>query len=137
MESALPPSGQSSNSATEKPTAFYDGGCPVCRIEVAHYRRIGGEEVQWVDVCELSDTALSQAANGRTRDQLLGAMHVRDGSEWRIGVDAFPAIWQRMPGWKHFTWLFAVPGVRPVAGLAYRAFLAWQRWHRKRRNASV
>jgi predicted DCC family thiol-disulfide oxidoreductase YuxK len=114
-------------------TAFYDGGCPVCRLEVRHYQRIGGDVVEWVDLCALPDADLTQRSNGKSREDLLGAMHVRDGDTWRIGVDAFPALWARMPGWRRFTWLFRVPGARPLAGVGYRLFLRWQRWHRARR----
>jgi predicted DCC family thiol-disulfide oxidoreductase YuxK len=107
---------QAENSAATM-TAFYDGQCPVCRMEVRHYQRIGGDAVEWVDVCDL-----------------LWAMHVRDGETWRIGVEAFPALWRKMPVWRHFAWVFKVPGMTLLAKLGYQAFLSWQRWHRKRRS---
>ena len=119
-----------------KTTAFYDGECPVCRMEVRHYQRIGGDAVEWVDVCTLDDAALAIASDGKSRQDLLGAMHVRDGDQWQIGVAAFPALWAKMPGWRHFTWLFKVPGVTSIAELSYRGFLAWQRWHRANRVKS-
>ena len=122
--------------AQTKMTAFYDGGCPVCRLEVNHYQRIGGDAVEWVDVCALDDAALARASEGKSRNDLLGAMHVREGNEWQIGVAAFPALWRKMPGWRHFAWVFKVPGVTPLAELSYSGFLAWQRWHRKRRIKS-
>jgi predicted DCC family thiol-disulfide oxidoreductase YuxK len=118
-----------------KTTAFYDGGCPVCRMEVRHYQRIGGDAVEWVDVCSLDDAALAKASDGKSRHDLLGAMHVRDGDQWQIGVAAFPALWRKMPGWRHFTWVFKVPGVTMLAELSYKGFLAWQRWHRKHRTS--
>ncbi len=118
---------------SSKTTAFYDGECPVCRMEVRHYQRIGGDAVEWVDVCSLDNAALAKASDGKSRDDLLGAMHVREGNEWQIGVAAFPALWAKMPGWRHFTWVFKVPGVTPLAKLSYHGFLAWQRWHRARR----
>jgi predicted DCC family thiol-disulfide oxidoreductase YuxK len=124
-------------SQDSKTTAFYDGGCPVCRVEVRHYKTIGGDVVEWVDVCSLDDAALAKASNGKSREDLLGAMHVRDGDQWQIGVAAFPALWAKMPGWRHLTWIFKVPGVTPLAKLMYRGFLAWQRWHRARRLKST
>jgi predicted DCC family thiol-disulfide oxidoreductase YuxK len=116
-----------------KATAYYDGQCPVCRIEVRHYQRIGRNAVEWVDVCALPDAELSAMTGGKTRDELLGAMHVREGETWRIGVAAFPALWARMPGWRQFIWVFKVPGATLLANLGYHVFLAWQRWHRRRR----
>jgi predicted DCC family thiol-disulfide oxidoreductase YuxK len=124
---------QAENSAATM-TAFYDGQCPVCRMEVRHYQRIGGDAVEWVDVCALDDRALAEVTNGKSRDDLLGAMHVRDGETWRIGVEAFPALWRKMPVWRHFAWVFKVPGMTLLAKLGYQAFLSWQRWHRKRRS---
>ncbi|MCU0830321.1 MAG: DUF393 domain-containing protein [Rhizobiaceae bacterium] len=118
---------------TDRPRAFYDGECPVCRLEVRHYQRIAGDAVDWVDVCATPDAELLALADGKTRDDLLGAMHVRDGDGWAIGVAAFPALWARLPVWRRFTWVFKVPGVNPLAAFAYRGFLAWQRWHRTRR----
>ena len=82
--------------AQTKMTAFYDGGCPVCRLEVNHYQRIGGDAVEWVDVCALDDAALARASEGKSRNDLLGAMHVREGNEWQIGVAAFPALWRKI-----------------------------------------
>lgn len=124
-------------SENSKTTAFYDGGCPVCRIEVRHYQRIGGDAVEWVDVCTLDDSALADATDGKSRDELLGAMHVREGGQWQIGVAAFPALWAKMPVWKRFTWIFKLPGVTPLAELSYKVFLAWQRWHRAKRLKST
>ena len=122
------------NEAQSKMTAFYDGGCPVCRLEVNHYQRIGGDAVEWVDVCALDDAALAKASDGKSRTDLLGAMHVRDGDKWQIGVATFPALWRKMPGWRHFAWVFKVPGVTALAEFSYKGFLAWQRWHRHRRE---
>ena len=120
-------------SENHKMIAFYDGGCPICRLEVRHYQRIGGDAVEWLDVCALDDTALAKASDGKSRDDLLGAMHVREGDSWQIGVAAFPALWRKMPVWRHFAWVFKIPGVTTLAGFGYKGFLAWQRWHRAKR----
>ena len=33
-----------------RPMVFYDGGCPLCRREIAHYRRIDSTgSLRWVD----------------------------------------------------------------------------------------
>jgi predicted DCC family thiol-disulfide oxidoreductase YuxK len=34
-----------------KPTMVYDGGCPLCRREVAHYRRLDrADRVRWIAI---------------------------------------------------------------------------------------
>ena len=108
---------------------FYDGDCPVCRIEVDLYRRFGGN-VEWIDIEALPDDELPLP-----RETLLGRFHARkpDGS-WAIGVDAFQAIWRALPYWRRAAWAFSVPGLRQATELAYRGFLAWQRRDRAKRK---
>lgn len=52
----------------------------------------------------------------------------------QMGVDAFAAIWQELPGLKWFAFVFRLPVIRPLAQIAYLGFLKWQRHHRARRT---
>lgn len=117
--------------STEPLTVFYDGDCPICRIEVDLYRRFG-DGVEWVDIERLSDAELPA---GKTRAELLGRFHARrpDGT-WAVGVDAFQTIWRALPRWRRAAWLFDVPGLRGATEMAYRGFLVWQRRDRARRK---
>ena len=110
---------------------FYDGGCPVCRIEVDLYRRFG-DGIDWIDIEALADADLPLP-----RETLLGRFHARrpDGT-WAVGVDAFQAIWRVLPYWRRAAWLFSAPGIRQATEIAYRGFLRWQRRDRARRRAS-
>ncbi len=111
---------------------FYDGGCPICRLEVRYYDRIDREgTIRWVDITQLTDTQLPP---GKSRETLLGRFHVRDGGQWHVGVDAFARIWRQLPVWRRFAFVFGVPGLRQVAEMGYRGFLRWQRWHRARQS---
>ena len=48
--------------STNRPVVFYDGGCPLCRGEIAHYRRLDRQRlVEWVDIARRPDQL---AANG-------------------------------------------------------------------------
>lgn len=120
---------------------FYDGQCPVCIWEVRLYRRMDkAGRVLWIDIGGLLPEALPA---GKTQDDLLGRFHVRDlevladddpvSQPWHMGVDAFARIWQVLPGLRYAAGLFRVPGIRQLTMLAYRLFLKWQRWHRRRR----
>lgn len=112
---------------------FYDGDCPVCRIEVGYYARIDRiGAIVWTDIAALTE---AQLPAGRTRSELLGRFHARerDGGRWHVGVDAFARIWRALPVWRRFAFLFSVPGLRGLAEMGYRGFLRWQRWHRARR----
>ena len=114
-------------------SVWYDGDCPVCRQEVALYRRIDSHDrVEWIDITALSD---SELPSGKSRADLLGRFHARQADgPWQVGVDAFAAIWRKLPGFRHFAFLFRLPVIRQVAQIAYLGFLSWQRQHRARRN---
>jgi len=116
---------------------FYDGDCPVCRMEVRFYRSLDrSDRIGWTDILTLADTELP---SGKNRDDLLGRFHVREiGAEqtgpWHVGVDAFARIWRELQGFRYFAWLFSVPGIRQAAKIAYLGFLRWQVRDRARRQ---
>ena len=61
-------------------TVYFDGACPLCSQEIAHYRRAAGaDDITWVDAA-VSDPA--SLGPGLTREAALARMHVRraDGS---------------------------------------------------------
>ncbi len=108
---------------SEKPktTAFYDGACPLCRAEIAYYRRQDKEgAVCFVDVAQ-SDAPTPE---GVTQAQALQRFHVlgNDG-QIRSGAAAFVSIWAQLPGWRWAARIAAVPGVLTAMELGYRLFL--------------
>ncbi|MFN7571785.1 MAG: thiol-disulfide oxidoreductase DCC family protein [Betaproteobacteria bacterium] len=115
-------------------TVYYDGGCPLCRREIAHYRgQQGAEAIEWVDV------AAAEGAPGPdiTREQALARMHVRraDGS-LAGGALAFAQIWSQLP---RYAWLGRIASWPPVAAVlevGYRVFLALRRFWRAAPGAS-
>jgi predicted DCC family thiol-disulfide oxidoreductase YuxK len=115
---------------------FHDGECPVCQIEIAFYEKVDhANRIAWTDIVTLPDADLP---TGKTREDLLGRFHVRDlplgvDNKWYVGVDAFARIWRVLPVFRWLAWTFSVPGIRPLAELAYRGFLKWQAGHRARR----
>lgn len=109
--------------STERPEAqevFFDGACPVCRREIAAYRRMPGlADLNWVDV---SDPATDCA--GIDRAAALARFHVRrrDGSVV-TGARAFLAVWRCNP---RLAPLARILDRRPVCDLLellYRGFL--------------
>ena len=61
-------------------TVYFDGECPVCRTEIAHYQRQrGAEAINWVDATACDDAALGP---GLDRAAVLSRFNVReaDGS---------------------------------------------------------
>ena len=115
-------------------TVFYDGQCPICRLEVELYQKHASTgSIHWQDLSLLADDQLPQQ---KDRQTLLNRFHVLDRDEsWHVGVDAFARIWRELPILRHFAFLFSLPGLRLIAEICYRGFLRWQRWHRKTRRS--
>ncbi len=109
-------------SATAARTVYFDGACPVCRKEIAHYRRrVGAEAIAWVDAATCDASVLGADL---PREAALARLHVRraDGS-LVSGAAAFATIWDRLPGYR---WLAGLAARRPLLRMmetAYAGFL--------------
>ena len=106
---------------------WYDGGCPLCRREIALMRRLDrANRVEFVDAA--SPATLCPLDRGL----LLSRLHALENNVLHSGVAAFAAMWRAIP----LLWpLGQAARLPPVAWLldrAYRAFLkhrpALQRW---------
>jgi hypothetical protein len=77
----------------ERTTVFFDGGCPMCRREIAHYQRLDGAgRIRWLDIHREPDVVAEVGVSWETAMQRL---HVRSGTgELHTGVPAFVAIWR-------------------------------------------
>ena len=101
-------------------TVYFDGSCPLCRREIALYRRLPqAAQLAWVDVSAgqaLGEDLSCAAAMAR--------FHVRD-TQGRLfsGAAAFSLMWRQFPGWRWLGYLSAWPPLSWVFELAYRAFL--------------
>ena len=102
---------------------FYDGACPLCRREIALYRRIDSAgRVDWRDIS--SGDRSAEICPGLTRGEALQAMTAElPSGEVLRGAEAFVAVWRELPG---FRWLAPLAGRRPVLWTLerlYRGFL--------------
>ncbi len=105
-------------------TVFYDGACPLCRAEIAQYRRAAGaERCAWVDASQQG-----AGPQGPSREQLLARLHVLDGDgQWLSGAAAFARIWRQLPRWAWLGRLAERPGALALLESGYRAFLRLRR----------
>ncbi len=114
-------------------TVYFDGACPVCRTEIAHYQRQrGAEAIAWVDASSCDEAALGP---GVDRAAALRRFHVREADGTLVsGAAAFVVIWRRLPA---FGWLATLASSRPVLAVlevGYGLFLRVRPWWRPARN---
>jgi predicted DCC family thiol-disulfide oxidoreductase YuxK len=108
-----------------RPVVFYDGDCPLCRREIAHYRRMdSANKLHWVDAANEPGIL---AEHGLSPGRAMAELHVLDAAgHWQRGIDAFLVIWQRLPAYRWLAKLVAVLGLRRPLGFIYRHFAVWR-----------
>lgn len=108
---------------------FYDGACPLCRREIAHYRKLrGATRVSWIDIAH-DDASLE--AHGLRREVALARFHVRDrAGHWHSGAWAFAELWSNLAGYR---WLAAGLRAMRLLPLLDRAYVHFARWRLRRR----
>ena len=112
-------------------TMYFDGSCPLCRAEIAIYRRLPeATHMAWVDVSAGQDLGELSCSAAMAR------FHVRD-SQGRLfsGAAAFSQMWRAFPGWRWLGWFIAWPPMSWVSEGVYRLFLVFrpslQKWVRR------
>ena len=111
-------------------TVYFDGACPVCSVEIAHYRRQpGAQACEWVDAAACADAELGP---GLTRVAALRRFHVRRADGQLVdGMRGFATLWQVLP---RTAWLGRLAAFGPMPWLldaAYGVFLALRPLWRK------
>ena len=118
--------------ATAPCTVYFDGACPVCKREIAHYRQqAGATSIAWVDaaVCD------SAHLGGLDRDTALARLHVRraDGS-LESGAAAFIALWAQLP---RYSWLARIAARGPLPAVLEASYAGFLRLRRLWRPGGV
>lgn len=73
-------------------TVWHDGGCPLCRREIALMRRLDRHDA--ITFVDASDPTLACPAD---RDELLARFHAREDGRMLSGAAAFAAMWRAIP----------------------------------------
>jgi predicted DCC family thiol-disulfide oxidoreductase YuxK len=101
-------------------TVWFDGGCPLCRREIALMRRLDRRgRIDFVDVAEWAAVAGCPA----DRSALLARFHAREGDRVLSGAAAFAAMWRAIPLLRPLGEAARFPPLLALLELAYRGFL--------------
>ncbi len=87
-------------------TVWFDGGCPLCRREIALMRRLDRR-----DAIDFVDVNVDAAGCPLDRDGLLARFHAREEGRMLSGAAAFAAMWR------------VIPLLRPLGMLARNALV--------------
>ena len=103
-------------------TVFFDGGCPLCRKEIAFYRRrSGAERIRWVNVEACADRELP---DGLSRCDALQRFHTRDAQgRLHSGARGFAELWSALPAFRLIGLLFRNRPMGALLEITYRVFL--------------
>jgi predicted DCC family thiol-disulfide oxidoreductase YuxK len=101
-------------------TVYHDGSCPLCRLEIGHYRAQAGAE--GIDFIDVSDPH-AQPGLSLSHEQAMRRFHVRlPSGELKSGASAFIEIWKVLPRWRRLAQLAQLPGVTRALDIGYRLF---------------
>lgn len=117
--------------ATDRPVVFYDGACPMCSREIAHYRRLrGAGNVHWLDISKNRGVL---PRYGLDYAQVMRRFHVLapDG-QFHQGAYGFVYLWSFIRPYHLLGRL--ISGLR-LTGLLDRGYQRFADW-RLRRNCS-
>jgi len=108
-----------------KAMMFFDGGCPLCRREVAHYRFLDRRNrVGWIDISREAEVL---STHGIDSDAAMKRLHAID-ERGRVvsGASAFVAVWRQLPVYRYLAWFVERLGLIPLLDRLYVRFAAWR-----------
>jgi predicted DCC family thiol-disulfide oxidoreductase YuxK len=111
-------------------TVFYDGLCPLCSREIAHYRtKVEGEDVAFVDIASAD---FDGGLFGVDAAQARVVLHVKVGSEMRTGLAAVMSMWDALPAYRWLARFVSLPGIHALASIGYRVFARFRPYLQQR-----
>lgn len=107
---------------------LYDGGCPLCRREIAHYQQLTPRRpVHWIDID--ADPSACESL-GIARESAMARFHVLEESRIHTGAEAFVVLWSALPGWHLFATLARRLRALPLMERGY-VWFARRRWQKR------
>ncbi len=120
----------------QKPKVFFDGACPLCRREIAHYRRLkSATRLDWIDIQQAQERLAEYGIDHATA---MARFHVLDThKQWQTGAYGFVEMWSHLNGYRWIARLIRSLRLSPLLDALYRVFARWrlrQRCHDERCN---
>jgi predicted DCC family thiol-disulfide oxidoreductase YuxK len=114
-----------SQAHTGRPVVLFDGACPMCSREIAHYRRLpGADAVDWVDITSHPNL---EGSFGIPHEQAMARFHVRDrDGHWHTGAQGFAELWTHLRGYRQLARAVTGLGLLPAMDRAYDRFARWR-----------
>lgn len=111
---------------------LFNGRCPICSAEIAHYQRAAQATGAALHFTDLNTAPLDDW--GISPDQAMRRLHARRDGQIVSGFPAFVLIWQALPRWRWLARLVLLPGLRQAVALVYDRIAAplLYRLHRRR-----
>lgn len=117
-------------------TIYYDGLCPLCKVEIAHLR--GRTDPAFVSFIDIAADDFDPAAHGIDLERAHRILHVKVGSEMRTGVEAVLTMWSLTSLTRWLSRLCRVPGFYRMACVGYWFFARVRPYlQRRRRDCST
>ena len=100
-------------------TVWFDGGCPLCRKEIALMRRLDRRNaIDFVDVAH--DTPIDCPID---RGNLLSRFHAQENGKVLSGAAAFAAMWRAIPWLRPLGLIARIPPALWLLERVYGIFL--------------
>lgn len=96
---------------------LYNGQCPICAAEIAHYRKLAMEVAAPLDFVDLHSAPLNDW--GLTPEQATRRIHARQDGVIISGFPAFVLIWRAVPKLHWMARVANLPVVRHIAAWGY------------------
>ena len=97
---------------------WFDGGCPLCRREIAFMRRLDrAGRIHFIDLVESGACPLAP-------EIMLARFHAREDGVMLSGAAAFAAMWRAIPLLRPLGLAARLPGVAALLEWAYLRFLS-------------
>lgn len=117
----------------EKTDVLFNGACPICSREVAHYARLSDAARCPITFDNLGDPDRLAQWN-ISAEEAAKRFHVRQNGQLYSGLPAFVILWGAIPRTRWLARIFNLPGLHWIASKAYDHIAAPLLYARHRRR---